>query len=303
MIYTVTLNPSLDYVMHLEKLRYDDINRADSADVFFGGKGINVSVVLSRLGIANTALGFVGGFSGEKLESLLADEGVDTDFVHIAGDTRINVKVECDTALDINAAGPSISDNELSELLSKLSVVEDGDVVVLAGSIPPSINDDIYEIILALIDKKGAYAVVDATGDTLLNALKFNPFLIKPNHHELGDLFGVKIESNDDAVKYARLLQQKGVKNVLVSMSKYGAILVDEFNDVHTIANLEGKPVNTVGCGDSMVAGFVCGYMSSGDYATALRLGSACGNATVFCDGIATSEDISDALLRYNNLV
>lgn len=304
MVYTVTLNPALDYVVHLSSLRFDDINRCDSGKIFFGGKGINVSVVLGRLGIANTALGFVGGFTGAKLEELLKQEGVDTDFVHISGgDTRINVKIECDTPLDINASGPSVSDKEVEALLSMLKNVDDGDFVVLAGSIPSTLPSDIYDKMLTLLDDRDVNVVVDATGDMLMNTLSHKPFLIKPNHHELGELFGVEIKSSDDAIKYAKTLQQKGAKNVLVSMSKDGAILVDEGGEVHTIANLEGKPVNTVGCGDSMVAGFVAGYLSSFDYATALRLGSACGNATVFCDGLASSEDINNALLRYNNLV
>lgn len=299
MIYTVTFNPALDYVMKVEKLRYDDINRTYGEELYYGGKGINVSVILSRLGMENTALGFKAGFTGEKLEELLKEEGINTDFIALkSGMTRINVKIKAETELDINAVGPPIEREEVDKLFEKIKNLKKGDVIVLAGSVPGALPADIYEKILSVTSQSGVEAVVDSTGDLLLNVLKYHPFLIKPNNFELGDLFGVKIKNEAEIEKYAKLLQEKGARNVLVSRGKEGATLVTEDGDVHTIGIIPGKPLNSVGCGDSMVAGFVAGYLNKRDYAYALKLGSACSNATAFGYGLADKAGIDDAFGR-----
>ena len=299
MIYTVTFNPALDYVMKVDELRYDDINRTCGEELHYGGKGINVSVILSRLGVENIALGFKVGFTGEKLEQLLEEDGINTEFIPLKnGFTRINVKIKADTELDINAQGPPIDSDEVEKLFERIQLLRQGDVLVLAGSVPGTLPPDIYEKLLSVTSQSGVEAVVDSTGDLLLNVLKYRPFLIKPNHFELGDLFGVRIGSEEDIVKYAKKLQEKGARNVLVSRGKEGAALITENGAVHTIGIIPGKPLNSVGCGDSMVAGFIAGYMEKRDYAYALRLGSACSNATAFSYGLADRAGIDDALKK-----
>lgn len=293
MVYTVTLNPALDYVMKLKALRTDDINRTDGEEIYYGGKGINVSVILTQLGIPNTALGFLGGFTGKKLEEMLKNDNVSCDFNYLKnGDTRINVKIKADKEIDLNACGPEITKEDMQSFLRKLDGIKSGDYLILAGSIPNTLPDDIYEQILERGGDRNINCVVDATGDLLKNVLKYKPFLIKPNHHELGDLFSVQIKSDDDIVKYSKKLQEMGAKNVLVSMAKDGAMLTDENGCVHKIGNAKGKLINSVGCGDSMVAGFTAGYIKTADYSYALRLGSACGNATAFSEKLATREEI-----------
>ena len=293
MVYTVTLNPALDYVMKLKALRTDDINRTDGEEIYYGGKGINVSVILTQLGIPNTALGFLGGFTGKKLEEMLKNDNVSCDFNYLKnGDTRINVKIKADKEIDLNACGPEITKEDMQSFLKKLDSIKSGDYLILAGSIPNTLPDDIYEQILERVGDRNINCVVDATGDLLKNVLKYKPFLIKPNHHELGDLFSVQIKSDDDIVKYSKKLQEMGAKNVLVSMAKDGAMLTDENGNVHKIGNAKGKLINSVGCGDSMVAGFTAGYIKTADYSYALRLGSACGNATAFSEKLATREEI-----------
>ena len=293
MVYTVTLNPALDYVMKLKALRTDDINRTDGEEIYYGGKGINVSVILTQLGIPNTALGFLGGFTGKKLEEMLKNDNINCDFNYLKnGDTRINVKIKADKEIDLNACGPEITKEDMQSFLKKLDSIKSGDYLILAGSIPNTLPDDIYEQILERAGDRNINCVVDATGDLLKNVLKYKPFLIKPNHHELGDLFSVQIKSDDDIVKYSKKLQEMGAKNVLVSMAKDGAMLTDENGCVHKIGNAKGKLINSVGCGDSMVAGFTAGYIKTADYSYALRLGSACGNATAFSEKLATREEI-----------
>ncbi len=293
MVYTVTLNPALDYVMKLKALRTDDINRTDGEEIYYGGKGINVSVILTQLGIPNTALGFLGGFTGKKLEEMLKNDNINCDFNYLKnGDTRINVKIKADKEIDLNACGPEITKEDMQSFLRKLDGIKSGDYLILAGSIPNTLPDDIYEQILERVGDRNINCVVDATGDLLKNVLKYKPFLIKPNHHELGDLFSVQIKSDDDIVKYSKKLQEMGAKNVLVSMAKDGAMLTDENGCVHKIGNAKGKLINSVGCGDSMVAGFTAGYIKTADYSYALRLGSACGNATAFSEKLATREEI-----------
>lgn len=293
MIYTVTLNPALDYVMKVGNIRYDDINRSESEEIYYGGKGINVSVILTRLGVENKALGFVGGFTGEKLYEMLKKDGIDCDFNILKnGYTRINVKIKAQTELDVNAQGPAIDEEDIALLLEKLDGIKQGDFLVLAGSIPNTLPDDIYERILSRLDGRGINFVVDATGDLLKNVLKYKPFLIKPNHHELGDLFGVEAKSEQDIVFYAKKLQEMGARNVLVSRAKDGATLIDEQGSVTTFGNVEGELVNSVGCGDSMVGGFLAGWIEKGDYSYALKLGAACGNATAFSQELATANEI-----------
>ena len=298
MVYTVTLNPALDYVMKLKALRTDDINRTDGEEIYYGGKGINVSVILTQLGIPNTALGFLGGFTGRKLEEMLKNDNISCDFNYLKnGDTRINVKIKADKEIDLNACGPEITKEDMQSFLRKLDGIKSGDYLILAGSIPNTLPDDIYEQILERVGDRNINCVVDATGDLLKNVLKYKPFLIKPNHHELGDLFSVQIKSDDDIVKYSKKLQEMGARNVLVSRSKDGATLIDENGEVHSMGNVPGKVINPVGCGDSMVAGFVAGYSKTHDYKYALKLGSACGNATAFCSGLADKATI-DLMLK-----
>ena len=297
MIYTVTFNPALDYIMRVDDLQSKDINRTRSEEIHYGGKGINVSVILTRLGVENKALGFVAGFSGKQIEDMLVSDGIKTDFVHLKeGYTRINVKIKCDRELDINANGPEIKREEVDALFEKLEELKSGDYLILAGSIPKALPDNMYEKILERLDGKGVNFVVDATGDLLKNVLKYKPFMVKPNHHELGEIFGVGITALEDIEKYAKKLQEMGAKNVLVSRGKDGAALIDEFGKVHTMGNVPGKIISSVGCGDSMVAGFVAGYAKEKDYAYALKLGSACGNATAFSSGLATKNEIDKML-------
>lgn len=293
MVYTITLNPALDYVMKVGSLRYDDINRSKSEQIYYGGKGINVSVVLSRLGTENRALGFVAGFTGEEIERMLKADNIDCDFNHLkSGLTRVNVKIKADTELDINANGPDVSEAEIEELLTKLDDIKEGDVLVLAGAVPKNLPSDVYEKILQRLSGRGVKFVVDATGELLLKVLKFKPFLVKPNHHELGDLFSVTTKTDEEIEIYAKKLQQMGASNVLVSRGSDGAMLIDEFGAVKKIGNAKGTLINSVGCGDSMVAGFVAGFLQKGDYEHALRLGAACGNATAFSEGLAEKKDI-----------
>lgn len=302
MIYTVTFNPALDYTMKVNNLQTGEINRADSEQMNYGGKGINVSAILSRLKTENKALGFIAGFSGDKLAEMLNADGIDNDFVKLNnGFTRINVKIKSDNETDINANGPDIQKEELEKLFEKLDALKQGDYLVLAGSIPKSLPDNIYENILERLKNRNIKFVIDATGDLLLNVLHFKPFLIKPNHHELGELFDVKIKEYDDIVKYSKLLQEKGAENVLVSCGKKGAVLLDSQGNTYKIGNVPGKIISSVGCGDSMVAGFVAGYIEKGDYAYALKLGAACGNATAFSQSLATKEEI-DAMLVNKHL-
>lgn len=297
MIYTVTFNPALDYIMRVDDLQSKDINRTRSEEIHYGGKGINVSVILTRLGVENKALGFVAGFSGKQIEDMLVSDGIKTDFVHLKeGYTRINVKIKCDRELDINANGPEIKREEVDALFEKLEELKSKDYLILAGSIPKALPDNMYEKILERLDGKGVNFVVDATGVLLKNVLKYKPFMVKPNHHELGEIFGVEITALEDIEKYAKKLQEMGAKNVLVSRGKDGAALIDEFGKVHTMGNVPGKIISSVGCGDSMVAGFVAGYAKEKDYAYALKLGSACGNATAFSSGLATKNEIDKML-------
>lgn len=298
MIYTVTFNPALDYVVRMDELALGQVNRTVSEDVQLGGKGINVSWVLREMGHENVALGFVAGFTGKAIEDGLAAKGVATDFIHLpAGLTRINVKLKAGEETEINGKGPDISAEALEELYHKLDALSEGDVLVLAGSIPASMPSDVYESILARLEGKKVLCAVDATRDLLVNVLKYRPFVIKPNNHELGEIFGRTLTTDEEIRECAAKLQEQGARNVLVSMAGDGAMLLDENGVCHRLAAHKGKVKNSVGAGDSMVAGFLAGYLDSGDYEQALRVGSAAGSATAFSDVLATRPEI-EALLN-----
>lgn len=293
MVYTVTFNPALDYVMNVEKLSTDDINRTESEELYYGGKGINVSAILSRLNIPTVALGFTAGFTGEKLREMMNEDGIKNDFVELnSGFTRINVKVKFGKELDINANGPEITADKIKELFLKLKELNDGDYLVLAGSVPASLPDDLYSIILEELSGKNINIVVDTTGNQLLNVLKYKPFLIKPNHHELGEIFGQKMDTAEKITEYAKKLQEMGAVNVLVSRGGDGAVLVDGNGTVHPADAVKGTLVNSVGCGDSMVAGFIAGYILNKSYSEALKLSVASSAATAFSKELAKADEI-----------
>lgn len=291
MIYTVTFNPAIDYVMNVPGLVPGEVNRSKEEYVFFGGKGINVSLVLRELGRDSTALGFIAGFTGDAIRRGVEDAGVKSDFIRLEnGLSRINVKIKASTETDLNGKGPDISEKDLQSLFEKLDTLKNGDILVLAGSIPPDLPENIYETILARLSDKNITFVVDATGDLLKNVLVYKPFLIKPNHHELGEIFGKTLKNTDEIAHYAKEMQKMGARNVLVSMAANGALLADETGRVHIIGTAKGKAVNSVGAGDSMVAGFLAGYLEKNDYSYALALGSAAGSATAFSEGLANKE-------------
>ena len=294
MVYTVTFNPAIDYVVRVKEILVGATNHSEREEIYFGGKGINVSVVLKELGVDSRALGFTAGFTGEAIEKGLADLGVDTDFVHLkTGNSRINVKLKSKEETEINGQGPHIDDESVAALFKKLDALTDGDTLILAGSIPSSLPSDIYEKILERLSAQKIRVVVDATKDLLLNVLKFKPFLVKPNNHELGDMFGVKLKTDEEIEKYARKLQAMGAVNVLISMAGDGSMLIDETGKMHRMGVCKGKVKNSVGAGDSMVAGFTAG-IQSGDYEYALKLATAAGGATAFSDGLATIEKITE---------
>lgn len=292
MIYTVTFNPAVDYVVHTDKMEAGRVNRSVSEEIYFGGKGINVSVVLSELGIKSRALGFIAGFTGEAIKNGVEEKGIETDFVRLgSGFSRINVKIKSENETELNGQGPVIEEADLEELYKKLDETENSDTVVLAGSIPNTLPSDIYEKILRRLSDKKIKNVVDASGDLLMNVLKYRPFLIKPNNHELSEIFRTPVESHEAIAKCAEKLKKKGAQNVLVSMAGEGAFLLDENGNGHFCKACRGTVKNSVGAGDSMVAGFIAGF-SKGGYEHALKLGSAAGAATAFSDGLAKRDDI-----------
>lgn len=299
MIYTVTFNPSLDYIVRLDSFTAGEINRVNYEQVLGGGKGINVSIVLGNLGHESTALGFTAGFTGEEVKRQLDGFGVKHDFVQLPeGFTRINVKVKADKETEINGQGPDISEAKREELFEKLDKLSEGDTLVLAGSIPKTLPDDIYEKIMARLEGRGIRIIVDAEKKLLLNVLKYHPFLIKPNNHELGDMFGVKLTTDEEIITYAKKLQEKGAQNVLISMAGDGAILLTADGKHYKSPAPKGKLVNSVGAGDSMVAGFITGYIESqGDFETAFHMGVATGSASAFSENLATRPEV-EALLK-----
>lgn len=293
MIYTVTFNPSLDYIVTVDGFALGRTNRTVTEQMLPGGKGINVSTVLQNLGVENTALGFVAGFTGKKIEEEVEKLRFHYDFIWVKeGVSRINVKLKDFDGTEINGKGPQIDQTAADQLFSQLDRLTAGDVLVLAGSIPSCMPDSIYRDILEYLNGRGILFVIDATKDLLLNVLAYHPFLIKPNNHELGELFGVQLEKRPDVIPYAKKLQEKGARNVLVSMAGEGAVLVDENGGTHMLPAPEGKLVNAVGAGDSMVAGFLAGWFESGDFEQAFRMGVCAGSASAFSELLATREEI-----------
>ncbi len=293
MIYTVTLNPALDYIINVPEYVSGAVNRCASEKILPGGKGINVSVMLNNMGVESKALGFCAGFSGGEIRKLLEEEHISTDFVELReGFTRINVKIKSDAETEINGEGPCALEEDYERLVKKLDAAREGDVVVLAGSTPPPFADDAYRDILNAVNKRGALTVLDASGASLKNALAERPFLVKPNHHELASLFGTDIASRADAVRYALMLQEYGARNVLVSMAEKGATLICEDGRVYGSDAPKGKARNSTGAGDSMVAGFVAAYAATGDLYKAFKTGIAAGSASAFCDGFASASDV-----------
>lgn len=300
MIYTLTFNPSLDYIVTVSDFKCGIVNRTTEELIFPGGKGINVSMVLKNLGFENTALGYYAGFTGDKLRSLLEEKGIKTDFISVhEGMTRINVKIRSTQESEINAQGPSISKADIQKLYEKLDNLTDGDILIMAGSIPDVMPGTMYMDIMKHLQKKNLKIVVDATKDLLVNVLPYHPFLIKPNNYELGEIFGVKITEKSDVIHYAKQLQEKGARNVLVSMAGEGAVLVAEDGIVYQSEVPKGTVINSVGAGDSMVAGFLAGYMESGSYEKAFKIGVYTGSASAFSKELATKEEV-EALWKEN---
>ena len=299
MIYTVTFNPALDYIVRLDSFAAGGINRVNYEQVLGGGKGINVSIVLANMGIKSTALGFIAGFTGEEIKRQLITQNVDFDFVQLPeGFTRINVKVKADVETEINGQGPNISEAKQQELFEQLDKLQEGDTLVLAGSIPNTLPDDMYERVMGRLQGKGIRIIVDATKKLLMNVLKYNPFLIKPNNHELGEMFGITLKTDEEIIAHAKKLQEQGAQNVLISMAGDGAILLTADGKSYKSPAPKGKLVNSVGAGDSMVAGFITGYTeSNGDFEQAFYMGVATGSASAFSENLATRPEV-EALLK-----
>ena len=297
MIYTVTFNPSLDYIVRADHFRAGVINRTTYENILPGGKGINVSIVLKNLGHESTALGFMAGFTGREICARLAGFGVASDFIEIEeGMSRINVKMKYDEETEINGQGPRITPEAIEALYAKLDALKAGDLLVISGSIPNTLPDDIYERIMARLEGRGIDIAVDATRDLLVNVLKYHPYLIKPNNIELGEIYGVDLQTQDDVIPYAKKLQEAGARNVLISMAGKGAVFVSEKGDILKSPAPKGTLVNSVGAGDSMVAGFLTGMIETGDYNTAFRMGLCTGSASAFSENLATRPEV-EALL------
>ena len=293
MVYTVTFNPSIDYIVTLDDFAEGKVNRTNGEGILPGGKGINVSIVLNNLGIENTALGFVAGFTGNEIEKAVKAAGCNTRFIHMQeGMSRINVKIKAVKESEINGQGPDISKKYMDELMNVLMELKEEDILVLAGSIPASLPSSIYMDIMSKLEGRGIKTVVDATGELLVNVLNYRPFLIKPNNHEMEEIFNTVIETEDELVKYGRKLLDMGAQNVLISRAAKGAILICGDGNVIYGKAVEGKVVNSVGAGDSMVAGFICGYIEKKDFNYALKMGLATGSASAFSDKLATRQEV-----------
>lgn len=298
MIYTVTFNPCLDYVVGVDNLTLGAVNRVSTEAVMAGGKGINVSIVLKNLGHPSCALGFLAGFTGDEIARRLQLQGVDTDFIEVSrGMSRINVKVKSTEETEINGIGPDIAPSDIEALYAKLDALASDDILVISGSVPAALPGDIYERIMERLEGRGIRIVVDATRELLMNVLAFHPFLVKPNNHELGEIFGVELKARKDVVPYAKKLQELGARNVLVSMAGEGAVLVAENGDVIESPSPKGTVVDSVGAGDSMVAGFIAGYLESdGNYEQAFRMGVCAGSASAFSLGLAERDQVEELL-------
>ncbi len=300
MIYTVTFNPSLDYIVNVPGFTCGRVNRTREEKIFPGGKGINVSMVLKNLGYENTALGFYAGFTGNELQRLVEEKGICADFIPVAeGMSRINVKIRGDEESEINGQGPAILNDDIEKLYEKLEKLRDGDILVMAGSIPDVMPQTIYMDIMKYLADRNLKIVVDATKDLLVNVLQYHPFLIKPNNHELGEIFGVTFKERSEVIPYAKKLQKMGAKNVLISMAGDGAVLVAEDGNVYESEAPKGKVVNSVGAGDSMVAGFLAGYLQSGSYQDAFHMGVCTGSASAFSEELATKAEVEQLLKSF----
>lgn len=297
MIYTITFNPALDYISQVENFKIGKINRTKTEKILPGGKGLNVSTVLKNLGIESTALGFIAGFTGKELKRNIEEKGIKTDFIKVEkGITRINVKISSNEETALNGNGPEITEKDINKLLEKIEKITKEDMVILAGNIPRCINNDIYEIICKTLERNNVTFVVDATKELLMNVLKYKPFLIKPNKEELEETFKEKIETKEEIIVHAKKLQLIGAQNVLISLGGEGAILLTtEGNEFYSKAP-KGKVLNTVGAGDSMVAGFIAGYEKSGDFEQAFKMGIATGSASSFSMNLATAEEVANLL-------
>lgn len=297
MIYTVTFNPSLDYIVRVDDLQLGKVNRVNYENILPGGKGVNVSIVLGNLGHKSVALGFTAGFTGAEIEASMRNYGADCDFIHVAeGMSRINVKVKSNEETEINGLGPKITDADVDALFARLDQLEAGDYLVIAGSVPSMLPSDMYERIMSRLDGRGINIAVDAERDLLTRVLKYHPFVIKPNNHELGDIFGVTLKTREEVVPYAKKLQEQGARNVIISMAGEGAVFVSEEGEVAMSEAPKGTVVNSVGAGDSMVAGFVAGVIETGDMAQAFRMGLCTGSASAFSPDLATRPEV-EALL------
>lgn len=295
MIYTVTFNPSLDYVVRMGDVKSGAVNRTVSEEIFEGGKGINVSIVLKNLGINSVALGFIAGFTGEEIERGVRKHGCITDFIRLrSGLSRINIKLKSTAETDINAQGPLIGEEDLEQLIGKLEQLKANDILVLSGSIPNTLPDNVYERILERLKEKGILSVVDATKGLLRRVLKYKPFLIKPNSYELEELFDKKVTNDGEILYYAGRLQEEGARNVLVSLAGDGAVLLAENGAVYRCRAQEGDVMNSVGAGDSMIAGFLAGYLKEYNYEYALRMGIAAGSASAFSTRLATKKEVDE---------
>lgn len=297
MIYTVTFNPALDYVIKVDNFTLGAINRTKREDIYYGGKGLNVSTVLTNLGYESIALGFIAGFTGDVIEKGAKSLGFSSDFIKVKeGLSRINVKLKSNEESEINGQGPNITKEDIDKLFEKLEQLQDKDILILSGSIPNTLDEDIYEKIMERLQKKDIQIVVDATKDLLLNVLKYKPFLIKPNNHELGEMFNVILKNDEDIISYAKKLQEKGARNVLISMAGDGAILITENEEIFKTEVPKGEVKNSVGAGDSMVAGFIAGYLTNNNYEEALKMGTAAGSASAFSEGLTTKEKVISLL-------
>ncbi len=299
MIYTVTFNPSLDYIVRVEDFKVGQVNRTYYEQILPGGKGINVSIVLKNLGHDSTALGFMAGFTGREIQDELKGYGIGTDFINVKeGISRINLKMKSNEESEINGQGPKITEADIEALYEQLDKLVSGDLLVISGSVPNTLPGDMYERIMSRLDGKGINIVVDATKDLLVNVLKYHPFLIKPNNHELGEIYGVTLKTQDEVIPYAKKLQEEGARNVLISMAGEGAVFISEDGDVLKSPAPKGKVVNSVGAGDSMVAGFLTGYMESeGNWEKAFKMGLCTGSASAFSVNLATRPEV-EALLE-----
>lgn len=299
MIYTITFNPALDYIVSVDNFRMGFTNRTDGETLLAGGKGINVSMVLQNLGYESTALGFIAGFTGEEIQRRLKESGCHTEFIMLPeGTSRINVKIKNVDGTEINSKGPEIDKASLDKLLTRLDILSEGDMLVLAGSIPASVPNSVYHDMMERLQDKGVLIVVDATGELLMNVLPLHPFLIKPNNHELGEIFGVTLRTAEEVAPYAEKLQKMGAKNVLVSMAGEGAVLAAEDGKIYKQPAPKGTLVNAVGAGDSMVAGFLAGWLKTKDYGEAFKMGVAAGSASAFSELLATKEEVEQLLAQ-----